>query len=163
MDLLLGVPPNSLQEATATSLADYFQDPADATPFSALPQQVPLATNPTAAKATTPGLQAAAERQKDVPPGLDKGGQALQDALRLRHEGAAQAGEPGIPVLADAVEHTLHAGDPASVSCSAAPAAPAAAAPGRLAATGGRSPLPIALVLLGGVALLALWRRTVPR
>jgi YVTN family beta-propeller protein len=168
VDLLLGAPPNSLQEATATSLADYFQETADPTPFAAAPQQVPLATNPSAKAASTPGLRAAAERQKDVPPGLDRGGQALQDALRLRHEGAAQAGEPGIPVLSDTVQHTLTDGDPQPVTVGGSePAqcgpgvrgARSVAAPAKLAATGGRATVPAGTALLAAFLLLGWCRR----
>jgi phosphoesterase family protein len=167
MDLLLGVPSNSLQEATATSLSDYFQDSPDPAAYTVLPQQVPPATNPTAAEASTPGLRAAAERQRDVPPGLDMGGQALQEALRLRHEGAAQAGEPGIPVLTDTVEHTLATGSPApvsvrataSASCPSVAAAVAGSVRGRLAATGSSGLLPVAVALLGAFLALVAWRR----
>src|SRR5439155_24958846 len=46
MDLLPGVPPNSTQEASASSMADYFTSaPAVEPRFTALPQQVPFATN----------------------------------------------------------------------------------------------------------------------
>ena len=156
MDLLLGVPPNSLQEATATSLSDYFTDAPNGAAYSALPQTVPLATNPTAANASTPGLKAAAERQQDVPPGLDRGGQALQETLRLRHDGAVQAHEAGIPALSDTVEHDLTSGSPPAVTCAAATPSvqKVAAAPRRLAATGGRSALAVAVGLLGAFVLL---------
>jgi hypothetical protein len=168
VDLLLGAPPNSLQEATATSLADYFQETADPTPFAAAPQQVPLATNPSAKAASTPGLRAAAERQKDVPSGLDRGGQAMQDALRLRHEGAAQAGEPGIPVLSNTIQHSLAAGDPQPVTAAgseparcgpAVRGARAVAAPAKLPATGGRTNMPAATALLTAFLLLGWVRR----
>jgi len=121
MDLLLGVPPNSTQEASATALTDYFQQtPVDST-YTARPQQVPLATNPTKASAANAGLAAAAQLQERVPPGLDRGGEDLQEVLRLRHEGAAAAGEPGIPVLTDTVEHRLSPGEPAPLQLAASP------------------------------------------
>jgi hypothetical protein len=125
MDLLLGVPPNSTQEASATSLGDYFQDTAQPEPrFDALDQQVPFATNPTPAAAANPTLARAAELQASVPAGLDKGGQDLQTVLRLRNEGAAQAGEAGVPVLRDEEEHRLATGSPAAVQLAESPGGP---------------------------------------
>jgi YVTN family beta-propeller protein len=125
MDLLLGVPPNSTQEASATSLGDYFQNTAQPEPrFDALDQQVPFATNPTPAAAANPTLARAAELQASVPAGLDKGGQDLQTVLRLRNEGAAQAGEAGVPVLRDEEEHRLATGSPAAVQLAESPGGP---------------------------------------
>ncbi|MEY2588164.1 MAG: hypothetical protein QOJ67_148 [Acidimicrobiaceae bacterium] len=168
MDLLLGVPPNSTQEASATSMSDYFQSTAQTEPrFTALPQQVPFATNPTASAAANDQLAQAATLQASVPAGLDKGGQDLQTVLRLRHEGAAAAGEAGVPALTDDVEHRLASGSPEALALSSSPGgscpllvaagapAPAPApAPGNvgplLPATGATIPLNLALA---GLAL----------
>jgi hypothetical protein len=117
IDLMLGVPPNSIQEASATSLADYFQTTPQAEPrFTTLPQQVPFAINPAASAAQNPQQAQAAALQRDIPAGLDRGGQSLQEVLRLAHDGAAAAGAPGVPVLRDEVEHRLASGSPAPLS-----------------------------------------------
>jgi LPXTG-motif cell wall-anchored protein len=100
-----------------------------------------------------------------VPVGLDKGGQDLQTVLRLRHEGAAAAGEAGVPALTDDVEHRLASGSPEALALSSSPGgscpllvaagAPATPpAPGNvgpvLPATGATIPLSLALA---GLAL----------
>jgi hypothetical protein len=181
MDLLLGVPPNSTQEASATTLADYFQSTPQLEPrFDALPQEVPLTTNPEPAAASNEKLAPAATLQASVPAGLDEGGEDLQTVLRLRHEGAAAAGEPGVPVLTDDVEHRLASGSPDPVELAASPGGPcpllAVAAPGApaapsapaapapppvLPATGDSVPLVIAAAgLVLGLVLLRVSART---
>jgi hypothetical protein len=175
IDLLLGVPPNSTQEASATALSDYFQETPQLEPrFDVLPQEVPLTTNPEPSAAANDELARAAEQQASVPAGLDEGGEDLQTVLRLRHEGAEAAGEPGVPVLTDDVEHRLASGSPDALALAASPggpcplaavagapsgpsAAPAGPAAGRpLPATGGGVPLAIAAA--GFALALALLR-----
>ena len=117
INLLLGVGPTSIQEAQATSLSDYFRDSPQLDPrYTTKPQQVPLKTNPPAKAAANADLRVAAELQDSVPPGLDKGGELLQEVLRVRHDGAAAAGEPGVPQLNNEAEHRLAAGSPAAVT-----------------------------------------------
>ncbi len=121
MNLLLGVPPTSLQEATATSLADYFQDRPELEPrFDAVPTQIEPATNPTAEQAANPTLAAAARLAARIPDGLDEGGELMQEALRLRHEGAVAAGDPAAPATRDVQEHHLASGAPPAVRLPAA-------------------------------------------
>ena len=166
IDLLLGVPPNSIQEAGASSLADYFTADAKVEPrFTAKPQQVPFATNPEPAKAANAKLAAAGTLMESVPKGLDEGGQDLQEVLRLRHEGAAEAKLAGIPQLTDTVEHRLATGEPTPLRLKAAPGGSCplvagAAAGGSLPATGGRTWLLLAGALLVAAALV---RRTARR
>jgi YVTN family beta-propeller protein len=167
MDLLLGVPPNSTQEASATPLSDYFQATPQAEPrFVTRPQQVPFATNPDKSNAPNAKLKAAAELMESVPKGLDEGGEDLQEVLRLRHEGAALAHEPGIPQLTDTVEHTLATGDPARLKLPAkaegeCPLVLGAATDGSLPATGGHSgELALVAVLIAlAIAVRRLTRR----
>jgi YVTN family beta-propeller protein len=167
INLLLGVPPTSIQEASATSLADYFAPTAQVDPrFTAVPMQVTPETNPTAAQASNAQLKEAALLQRTTPSGLDEGGSALQEILRLRHEGAVAAGNPNVPVLGNEVEHHLAQGAPEAVTLGPDPGGSAAAvcvaavataqAPGRLAGTGGTARVGFALAL---VALAVLLRR----
>jgi hypothetical protein len=122
MDLLLGVPPNSTQEASATPLSDYFTATPQLDPrYVAKAQQVPLKLNPSAASASNAQLAAAARLQEQVPAGLDEGGSMLQAVLRARHAGAQAAGEPGVPVLANEVEHRLDTSSPKPLALSANP------------------------------------------
>jgi YVTN family beta-propeller protein len=165
INLLLGVPPTSIQEASATSLADYFQPTAQLEPrYVTKPIEIPPETNPEPAQAANASLREAALLQKDIPPGIDEGGSALQEVLRLRHEGAVAAGSPNVPVLGDDVEHQLAEGSPEAVRlgtgdgrpgavvCAAAVTAPAGGV--RPAATGGAGyVLAGVLVLLLGLAV----------
>jgi hypothetical protein len=168
IDLLLGVPPNSTQEATATPLTDYFRATPQADPrFTARTQQVPYAANPGAGTASNPALAAAARLQEAVPPGLDVGGQDLQEVLRLQQEGAAAAGQPGTPELRDEVEHRVPAGSPTPLVLAHHPSGPCPLRPGvHAASAGGPVELPAtgghAQVLLG-LLLLALAAAVRPR
>ena len=122
MDLLLGVPPNSTQEASATPLTDYFTATPQLDPrYVAKAQEVPLKLNPSAASAANPQLAAAARLQEEVPAGLDEGGSMLQSVLRVRHAGAQAAAEPGVPVLSNEVEHRLDTSSPKPLALSANP------------------------------------------
>jgi hypothetical protein len=135
-------------------MTDYFQSTPQPTPgFVTKPQQVPFATNPTKANAPNEKLAAAAQLMESVPKGLDVGGQDLQTVLRLRHEGAALAHEPGIPILDNTVEHTLSTGEPARLVLSKAdgpcPLVLAAAGDNSLPATGGHGDeLAVAAVMI---------------
>ncbi|MEY2419576.1 MAG: hypothetical protein QOG90_2256 [Actinomycetota bacterium] len=164
MDLLLGVPPNSTQEASATAMSDYFQSTPQVTPrFATRAQQVPFSTNPAAANAPNQKLAAAAQLMESVPKGLDEGGEDLQEVLRLRHEGAAQAHEPGVPQLTDKVEHTLANGEPARLALApkpggACPLAVAGSTEGSLPATGGRNEMAVvAMLVAAAIAVRRLW------
>ena len=138
MNLLLGVPPTSLQELTATSLADYFQGTPQLEPrFDAVPMQVTPATNPTADEAANATLAEAARLSASIPDGLDEGGELMQEALRLRHDGAVAAGDPAAPATPDVQEHHLASGSPPPVTIPAAPAgADPAACRGSTASSG---------------------------
>ncbi|HZN13099.1 MAG TPA: beta-propeller fold lactonase family protein [Acidimicrobiales bacterium] len=166
INLLLGVPPTSIQEASSTAMTDYFTTTPQLNPrYSAQPQQVPLATNPTPAAAGNAKLADAARLQESVPPGLDEGGEDLQEVLRLRHDGAAAAGEPGIPQLTDTVERRLAVGEPSPVKLSGRKAsctdvaAAGATQPGPLPVTGGTDLLPGLLLLAAAAALRPVSRR----
>jgi YVTN family beta-propeller protein len=165
IDLLLGVPPNSTQEATATPLTDYFRATPQLEPrYSAKPQQVPYAVNPSASTASNASLAGAARLQAQVPPGLDQGGQELQQVLDLQQQGAAAAGQPGTPVLRDEVEHHVDTGAPKPVRLAPRPGGPCPLAPGvhaasaagavELPVTGGRPQLVLGLALLLLAAVL---------
>jgi hypothetical protein len=155
MDLLLGVGPNSTQEATATPLSDYFQPTRQLEPrFTTRPQQVPYAENPTAQTAQNAKLARAAELMEDVPAGIDEGGEELQEVLRLQHEGASEANLPGVPKLTGAVEHTLAAEEPDRLVLSAKPDGPCplvanGEAVGELPATGGRNEAAVFAIVIG--------------
>jgi hypothetical protein len=159
INLLLGVPPTSIQEASATSLADYFQPQRQLDPYTAKPTEIAPEINPAPASASNASLREAARLQTTIPSGLDQGGSTLQEILRLRHEGAVAAGNPNVPVLGNNVEHHLAQGEPvpvrlgsgdgrsASATCVAAVTA---GRPGtRPAATGGRG-----VLLAAGLAVL---------
>jgi YVTN family beta-propeller protein len=160
INLLLGVPPTSIQEASATSLADYFQPTAQLEPrYTTKPMEITPEVNPEPASpaAAHPSLLEAARLQQTIPPGVDEGGSALQEVLRLRHEGAAALGNPNVPVLGDEVERRLAQGDPEPVKlgagdgrsgAAACVAAVTAAPAGATAATGGRAYLALAAILL---------------
>jgi hypothetical protein len=168
INLLLGVPPTSIQEASAASLVDHFQATPKLDPFTAVPTQVAPETNPPAAATANAQLRQAALLQQTIPNQLDRGGSTLQEILRLRHEGAVAAGNPNVPVLGTTVEHKLAQGDPTPVVLGPAKGSGAAACVAavtqarpsgtRPAATGGRPHLVLAAVLV--LAALVLRRST---
>ena len=132
--------------------------------YVAKDQQVPLKLNPSAAAASNQQLAAAARLQDDVPAGLDEGGAMLQSVLRVRHEGAVAAAEPGVPVLANEVEHRLDTSSPTPLALAADPGGTcpltvAAARPSGLPPTGGDARLFVPAVLCLALALLVRSRR----
>ncbi len=168
IDLLLGVPPNSIQEASATPLTDYFTNTFQPEPrYTVQDQQVPLTLNPEESSAANADLRAAARLQREVPAGVDEGGESLQEVLRLRHDGAVAAGEPGVPVLADDQEHRLDTSSPDPVQLAAEPggACPIAqlaaqqTGGGSLPATGRQAWLLVPAVLCLALSLVARPRR----
>jgi hypothetical protein len=118
IDLLLGLPPTSLQEMTATSMSDFFigrGDRPDFTPYNTVPNNVFSAVNPLPLAAPNALSRAAAELAQRMPPGIDNGGDMLTADLLLGHQGALAAGDPNVIAQPQIVEHTLPAGSPPSV------------------------------------------------
>ena len=116
INLLLGVPPTSIQEATATSLADYFQaDPQLDPRYDGRDLEIAYETNPEPATVANASLSRAAELQAAIPAGIDEGGEALQEVLRLRHEGALAVGSPNVFANDTDVEHRLIEGSPDAI------------------------------------------------
>lgn len=165
MDLILGVPPLSTHELTATAMNDLFQSTPQAEPrYTSLPSRITPEINPEPSQAANSKLRSAAELSLDLDLGIDEGGEMLQEILRLRHEGALEAGNPNIPVLANVQEHHLASGDPVPASltgargnaeaCGLGAASPGSLAQGgrRLPATGAAGALIALLVLAAAVA-----------
>ena len=114
IDLLLGLPPTSLQEMTATSMADMFipsGNPDDA-PYTPLPNNTTTVTNPTAAKAPNALSRQAAELAMRMPHRIDAAGNMLPADLDIGRRGAMEAGDPNVKPAQDTITHTLTAGDP---------------------------------------------------
>jgi YVTN family beta-propeller protein len=115
IDLLLGLPPTSSEELTASSLAGTFIDGTgkpDFTPYTALDNTTFQITNPTPAAATNPAQRQAAELSLQLPSHIDWGGELAPEVQFIGHDGALQAGDPNISVQPNAVEHTLPTGSP---------------------------------------------------
>ena len=115
IDLILGLPPTSLQELTATSLADDFIGAGarpDLRPFDVAPNNTQPATNRTVADSRNPLERAAAELALSIPPGIDRGGDLLPEDLALARAGSLLAGDPNVKPNADVVQHTLQSGSP---------------------------------------------------
>jgi hypothetical protein len=116
IDLLLGLPPTSSEELTASSLAGAFIDKSghpDLTPFTALPNTTFQITNPTPDLATNPAQRQAAELSLQLPTHIDWGGGLAPEVQFIGHIGALQARDPNVAQQPSVVEHTLPAGDPA--------------------------------------------------
>jgi len=146
VDLLLGAPPTSLDELTATPMADYFTATGDDTPFTARPNVTPPGTNPPYGQAANPDLARAQALQKGVPPGIDQGGPRFSAALAAQLAGMRQAETPGLAPTSDVVEHTLPAGSPEPVVLPAAQAGAPAGTCAAEAASGPRPAVPEAVV-----------------
>ncbi|HXA27450.1 MAG TPA: bifunctional YncE family protein/alkaline phosphatase family protein, partial [Candidatus Angelobacter sp.] len=109
-DLILGLPPTSLQEMTASSLADYFvgaHGTPDLSPYTPQPNQVLPQTNRSVADARNPAELAAAQLALRLPQGIDKGGDILPAVERLQREGLMEAGDPNIVPQPAIQQHTL--------------------------------------------------------
>jgi hypothetical protein len=88
----------------------------------------------------------------------------LQEVLRVRHAGAQAAGEPGVPVLANDVEHRLDRSSPPALVLAPSPGGgcPLAVAAQRgagLAPTGGDGRLVLPAVACLVLALVSRRRR----
>jgi hypothetical protein len=115
INLILGLPPTSLQEMTATSMSDFFVGPGgrpDLTPYSAHPNNIFNFVNPIPAAAPNAAARAAAKLALQMPPGIDQAGELLGADLALGRQGAIAAGDPNVIVLPPVVEHTLPDGSP---------------------------------------------------
>jgi len=153
IDLLLGIPPSSLQEMVATPLADDFvTGPGpdvpkldvpvvqpetyggsafgfkDAGKPTATPSAAAAGTNYTVANAPNATLRRAAQLALLVHPGIDAGGALAGYDLALEQQGLRQLGDPSAQV-SDVVEHRLEAGSPRPVELARGGVVRAAAAP----------------------------------
>lgn len=114
-DLILGLPPTSLQEMTASSLASDFisaHGSPDLTPYAVQPNQVVTQLNRSVSDARNPTEKAAAELAQRVPQGIDAGGDILPAVEALQRQGLLQAGDPNVVAQPSIQEHTLAAGSP---------------------------------------------------
>jgi hypothetical protein len=115
-DLVLGLPPTSLQEMTASSLADMFigaHGTPDLSSYTPQPNQVMPQTNRSVADARNPAELAAAQLAQRLPQGIDKGGDILPAVERLQRQGLMEAGDPNIVPQPAIEEHTLVDASPA--------------------------------------------------
>jgi hypothetical protein len=118
IDLILGLPPTSVQELSASSMADAFIDATgrpDLSPYSARPNNTWPERNPSPLAAPNPLARAAAELALRIPPGIDRGGALLPADIELGRAGAIRAGDPNVVVMPAASEHTLPDGSPEAV------------------------------------------------
>jgi YVTN family beta-propeller protein len=114
-DLALGLPPTSLQEMTASSLADLFvgaHGTPDLTPYTVQANQVSAQTNRSVADARNPAELAAAQLALRLPQGIDKGGDILPAVERLQRQGLMEAGDPNVIPQPSIQEHTLATASP---------------------------------------------------
>jgi YVTN family beta-propeller protein len=80
IELILGLPPMNLMDATATPMSDCFTEQPDFTPFSAVPNNVPLdQMNPDPKKVADPLLRRLARASARLP--LDRPDQCPEDLL----------------------------------------------------------------------------------
>jgi hypothetical protein len=121
IDLILGVPPVSSQEVTATSMADYFTATPKLDPYTTRPESVVPATNPPYPPAGNAALHQAAALQATIPP-VEDPGPALSRVLELVHTGEAAMGSTNVQPTPNIQQHTLD---------TTAPAVPAAVAQSR--------------------------------
>jgi len=116
IDLLLGLPPTSSEELTASSLAGAFIDGTghpDFRPYTALDNTTFQITNPTPTLATNAAQKQAAQLSLQLPSAIDGGGELAPEVQFIGHQGALQAGDPNVSVQPNVVEHTLPSGSPA--------------------------------------------------
>jgi len=165
INLILGLPPTSLQEAVATPLSDDFisgsQQP-DETPYTALANSTQPDANRPLAQARNPTEAAAARLALSIPPGIDRGGAALPLDLALDRSAELQAGDLNVAPVVTRTVHTLAAGSPDPVTLGPpAPTGDVPATDGCLRAQGAppstlaESRIPTALLLGAGVVLAA--------
>jgi hypothetical protein len=80
MELILGLPPMNIMDATATPMSDCFADTSNLTPFTAVPNQVPLdLVNPSAKQIKNAQLRRDAERSAKL--NLDEPDRCPEDDL----------------------------------------------------------------------------------
>ena len=118
INLLLGLPPTSIQEMTATSMADFFVPRGarpNLSPYTALPNNVFHEINPSVVAAPNAASRQAAALALLMPPGIDKGGELLPLDLAIGRAGALAAGDPNVVALPAVIEHTLPDGSPPAV------------------------------------------------
>jgi hypothetical protein len=115
IDLLLGLPPTSSEELTASSLAGAFIDGSghpDFTPFTTLPNTTFQITNPTPDLATNAAQRQAAVLSLQLPSHIDWGGELAPAVQFIGHQGALDAGDPNVAEQPAVIEHTLPTGSP---------------------------------------------------
>jgi len=114
INLLLGLPPTSLQEMTSTTMADSFITSGQprVAPFQTRPNNTQPDTNASVATASNPLLKAAAKLALHVPAGIDKGGELLPADIALEHAGELAAHDPNVRPTSNVVHHTLPTGSP---------------------------------------------------
>ena len=118
IDLLLGLPPTSLQELTATSMSDMFISsgrPND-TPTTVLANNTQPDTNQPVALAKNATLRKAAQLATRIAPGIDQGGSLLPLDTKLEREGELEAHDPNVKPATTTVTHTLPVGSPDAVT-----------------------------------------------
>jgi hypothetical protein len=114
IDLILGLPPNSLQEMTATSMADDFTSTPDVdNTYTTLANNTQPETNAPLATASNAYLKAAAKLALTMPRGIDQAGNILPEDLALDREGELAAHDPNVtPADPSNVHYTLPVGSP---------------------------------------------------
>ena len=131
IDLLLGLPPTSSEELTASSLAGQFIDGSghpDFSAYTALDNTTFQITNPTPDVATNPAQRQAAALSLQLPTHIDWGGELAPAVQAIGHQGALIAHDPNVVPQPQIVEHTLPDGAPTPAPSSPAPD-PAPASP----------------------------------
>ena len=124
INLLLGLPPTSIEEMTATSMADFFVPRGvrpDLTPYRARPNNVVPEVNPSVAAAPNAASRQAALLALLMPPGIDQGGELLPLDLAIGRSGALAAADPNVVAFPPVIEHTLPDGSPAAVGLDLSP------------------------------------------
>jgi hypothetical protein len=163
-DLILGVPPQSVQEATATSMADYFTDTPGNTPYAAKNYEITLTNNAMQASGDR-NFQIAADLQERVPSGSVDFGPITGRIEQLVYQSERATGVAYMPPLDNIQEHTLTHAVPAAVPASAfscgsggngsSPFPTVGASIGSLPSTAVRNPIATLAVLAGGLLLVA--------
>jgi YVTN family beta-propeller protein len=160
IDLILGAKPESVQEAAATSMADYFTDtPANSAPFNVVPYQVDAGLKNSAIAATgNAQFAAAAGLQAQIPADAVDFGPVTRSIQGMVSSAQAATGVGYSPPLSNIQEHTLSYavpdGVPAEATSCASPArTPVPAVIRSLPDTAAR--YPVATLTLGAGLLFA--------
>ena len=115
IDLLLGLPPTSTEEMTASSMASNFitgDGQANDAPYSALPNTTFPVINPLPSFAGNSLSSQAAALALQIPPGIDQGGALAPLDEMIGRQGALLSGDPNVKPEPPVVEHTLTTGSP---------------------------------------------------